>query len=161
MPAGSGPTSPTPFVYFDPDTSCWRTCRLSFDFGGTTTDDGTGHPSKRSLEIWPPSGTWDLGAAYERPTSAPPMSGNGSSSLLPTPNAWDWKDVGDFAVHPEKAKLAHTIKVLPTPGAADSKRGRGSDTLPRKGTFKPWMTLTDWAFGIGAPSPPPSDDGSD
>jgi hypothetical protein len=160
MPAGSGRSSPTPFVYFDPDTSSWRTCRLSFDFGGTTTDDGTGHPSKRSLEIWPPSGTWDLGAAYERPTSALPTNGSGSSSLLPTPNARDWKDVGDFAAHPEKAKLAHTIKVLPTPTAVISRSRTANRTDPNS-KHHDGVTLHDWVRLHGAPSPPPSNDGND
>jgi hypothetical protein len=37
---------------------------------------------------WPRSGTWDLGAAYEQPTSAPPTAEPESSSLLPTPDAY-------------------------------------------------------------------------
>lgn len=45
--------------------------------------------SEPSSLIWPRQGTWDLGCAYELPTSAAATDGIGSSYLLPTPVARD------------------------------------------------------------------------
>jgi hypothetical protein len=82
--------------------------------------------------------------------------------LLPTPAARDWKDSIGFVAHPEKSHLTHTIKdLLPTPNASDDRRGRGSMTAPRNGSFKPGLTLTDWAEQqSGDRTPPLSLDGS-
>src|SRR5271154_6955714 len=79
MSAGSGPTSREPFATYDPASCSWRTCRPSLF-----------EDLPASSPTWPKSGTWDLGAVCERPTSAPVTVGNGSSSspgLLPTPSA--------------------------------------------------------------------------
>jgi len=70
----SGPPSRTPFAYYDPATSCWRTSQ------GTLFED-----SDRYSETWPRSGMTRAGCAYELPTPALPTAGNVSSSLLGTP----------------------------------------------------------------------------
>jgi len=77
MSAGSGPTWREPFATYDRASCSWRTSQPSL------FEDLLASPP-----TWPKSGTWDLGAAYEHPTSAPPTVGNGCSSspgLLPTP----------------------------------------------------------------------------
>lgn len=72
----SGPTSPQPFAFYDPDGSCWRTSQGTFPW-----DSGT------FSGTWPKRGSMRSGACYEHPTWEPPTSGPASSSLLPTPAA--------------------------------------------------------------------------
>lgn len=88
---------------------------------------------------------------------APPTAVNGSSSLLPTPTARDWKDSGDFTPHPEKAKLPHTIAMLPTPRAqlAEDRNNK----LWRRPDGQPQNLENALARLIGAPTPTPSPDG--
>lgn len=118
MPAGSGPTLPTPFAFYDPDSCSWKTSSPCFDLGETTTPvSGTGHRSKRSLQTWPASGMTSAGRAYELPTSAPPTAANGSSSsaLRATPTTSDAK--GASPGH--SGTLAEHIALLPTPAAQE------------------------------------------
>jgi hypothetical protein len=98
-----------------------------------------------SPPTWPKSGTWELGAAYEHPMSAPVTAGNGSSSspgLLKTPTAQ--LAVNGGSQHPDKRRagghgptLADQVEhLLPTPGAMDYKgsgytQGRQRDGRPR------------------------------
>lgn len=111
MPSGS--PAPTPFAWYDPDTSSWRTSQPSL-FGASTESSPT----------WPRWGTWDAGAAYEAPTPAPPTAGTGSSSLLPTPNAdrvanrTDTQLSGDGRSTPNKLGWA-VGALLPTPAAQE------------------------------------------
>ena len=72
----SGPTSPMPFAYYDPDSSSLRTSQ------GTLPWDST--KSSPTLPRW---GSMRSGELYRRPTPAPRTAANGSSSLLPTPVA--------------------------------------------------------------------------
>lgn len=116
MTAGSGRRLPTPFAWFDPDTCSWRTWQPSL-LGASTESSPT----------WPRSGTWDRGAAYEHPTSAPLTDASGSSSLLKTPTANLGSNGG--SQHPDKRKagghgptLADEVEhLLPTPKAQDGK----------------------------------------
>ena len=72
----SGPTSPIPFAYYDPDSQCLRTSQ------GTLVSDST--PSSLTL---PRSGSMRNGWLYARPTRVPRTAASGCSSLLPTPHA--------------------------------------------------------------------------
>lgn len=86
-------------------------------------------------------------------------------TLLPTPAA----RLGDRWGMPNEAtarrrlevegrrNLEDAIALLPTPNAADHKRGKGSLTAARSGSFRPGMTLTDWVERHGASTSPPSD----
>ncbi len=79
----SGPTSRTPFAFYDPDFSLVKMCQ------GTFLSDLM--PSSVTL---PPSGSMRSGALYALPMSAPVTGGPGSSCLptprtLPTPTAGD------------------------------------------------------------------------
>lgn len=71
----SGPTSRTPFAYYDPDSSSWKTS------GVTSLWD-----SDESSVTWPNSGTTHAGFAFQLPTPARPIDVSESSSL-PTPRA--------------------------------------------------------------------------
>jgi hypothetical protein len=84
MSAGSGRVSCESFATYDPDSCSWRTSQPSLF-----------EDLQASPPTWPKSGTWDLGAAYERPTLALAIDGNASSSslgLLPTPAAGNFND---------------------------------------------------------------------
>ena len=72
---GCGRSSGEPFAVYDPDSSSWRTCRVSLVGEWETF-----------LETYPPSGMTQSGKAYRRQPLAPRTSGTGSS-LWPTPQA--------------------------------------------------------------------------
>lgn len=74
----SGPTSPTPFAFYDPDESCWKTSQGTFPWDSATYS-----------ATWPRSGMTRGGAAFELPTPAHPTAANECSSLLLTPTAGD------------------------------------------------------------------------
>jgi hypothetical protein len=73
--AGSGPTSPAPFAYYDPDTHSWKTSQGSLFAEWETYS-----------ERWPRSGTLRSGAAYLQPPWVLLISA-GASSYWPTPTA--------------------------------------------------------------------------
>ncbi len=74
----SGMSSPAPFAYFDLELCWWKTSQASL------------LPDSESLPpTWPRSGTAFAGAASERLTSAHPTGATESSSLLPTPSAYE------------------------------------------------------------------------
>jgi len=79
-----GLSSTESFANFDPDTSSWRTSQASLLTGW-----------EEFLATWPKSGTMQSGRCYRRQMSAHPTSESGSS-LLPTPQSRDWKDVGSL-----------------------------------------------------------------
>ena len=70
--------SPTPFAFFDPDSSSWRMSQATLDLGST--------PSSPTLPAW---GEMHDGALSERPTPAHLTGGRDFSShhTLPTPRA--------------------------------------------------------------------------
>lgn len=112
-----GERLPAPFAHYDHDSSTWKTSETSL-FEDLTSSSPT----------WPRSGTWDLGRAYERPTSALAI-GVIDGSPLPTPTAADHKRRG---VHEKGGNptLPHAVEaLLPTPQAADSNghHTRGGD----------------------------------
>ena len=110
-----GRTSPAPFAHYDPDTSSWRTSQPSLQLENLPEPSPT----------WPRSGTWDLGAAYELPTSELPTAAPESSSLLlATPTAAIAKG---GAPQDSKGKrdlrLDLKVRLLPTPEAKLSDSG--------------------------------------
>lgn len=114
MSATSGPTSRTPFAFFDPGESCWRTSQGTFPW-----DSGT------FSGTWPKRGSMRSGACYEHPTWEPPTSERGCSSspTMPTPTGDDANNVtrasGEYQ---SLARTAHNL--LPTPERSDGTGGR-------------------------------------
>lgn len=76
----SGGRWPESLASFDPDTSCWRTSRISL-----LSDEGP--LGERFLGTWPRSGMSVLGTVYPLPPLAPLTDAIGSLPLLPTPMA--------------------------------------------------------------------------
>jgi hypothetical protein len=96
---------------------------------------------------WPKSGTWDLGAAYGRPTSAPRTAGSGSSSSpgLPTPMAADgWLSRGKLGGGGAGGfGLRDAVRdLLPTP-VGDNARNASINCRSLSPGFKHGVTLTD------------------
>ncbi len=122
----SGRRSPRPFAFYDPDSSCWKTCQQSFPLENLP----------ESLATWPRSGTWDRGAAYEQPTSVHPTSENESSSLLllPTPRASDGEKGGPKQVQGGRPALAAVAASLAAGMSTDpllsGGNGSSADQLP-------------------------------
>lgn len=81
-----GRTSPTPFVCWDPDSSCWKTYAVTSLWGSETFS-----------ETWPHSGSMRNGACYEQPMSGSATTEHDCSSLLPTPTAADGERGPDYA----------------------------------------------------------------
>ncbi|GAA0949122.1 hypothetical protein GCM10009560_67070 [Nonomuraea longicatena] len=134
-----GSPSPEPSVYYDLDSSCWRTFQPSLlDDRGSTLSSPT----------LPRSGAMRRGRVYARPTSAPRTGANAGSASpgLPTPAARDWKGHGYPGQLPNTValllptpttsegtgighaarggmNLRHTISLLPTPRATDGTKG--------------------------------------
>lgn len=122
----SGMPSPTPWAYYDPESSSLRTWQRSLG------DDQGSTLSSRAL---PASGSMQAGLVYERRMSVHPTVGTGGSALLPTPDAYEGTRGG--AQHPDKRKAAgHSpylacvaeYVLLPTPKARD---GKGRDPNPK------------------------------
>lgn len=82
----SGMSSLAPFAFFDRESSSWR------------TSQGSLLPDSESLPpTWPRSGTAFDGAASERLTSALRTDASESSSLLPTPSAYESTPTDEFS----------------------------------------------------------------
>src|SRR5690625_3795518 len=83
-------------------------------------------PSAVYSETWPTSGMTRNGTAYELPTSEHHTTGSGSSSLLPTPVADNYKESGncrDFGgdlTHALTCDCKENQKLLPTPTTIDA-----------------------------------------
>jgi hypothetical protein len=157
--ATCGRTSPTPFAYFDPESSCLRTSQ------GTLLLDST--PCSVTL---PRSGSMRNGQLYERQPWEPATSEPGYSSLLPTPNVptggqrlGSAERQGNTWVRPDGSKvqlhLAEIARLLPTPTVGDSKAARNSTAnrskIPPTGIHA-GDTLTD-AVSKMLPTPRTSD----
>ena len=175
----SGTSSPTPSVWFDLASSCWRTWQPSL------LDD---RGSMLSSPTLPRSGSMRTGAVSEHPTSEPLTGGSGGSASpgLPTPRACDSKGRGYSDGLPAVVELLPTPTVseatgpqpntgrtggrslretlLPTPRARDHK---GRDPNPRGVDLNEAVallptTLTDAARQVastGATTPPRSTGG--
>jgi hypothetical protein len=134
----SGLTWPTPFAFYDPDTSSWRTSQQSL------FEDLTSSP-----ETWPRSGMTSNGTAYLLPPSAPLTAATGGGELLPTPTATNTK-----AVHLRSGGRPPRT-YLPTPRASDADKGGRGDLLAVVRTGMPsgrkhWPTPTA-SDGMGGP----------
>lgn len=105
MNGTSGPTSRTPFAFYDPDSRSLRTSQITFNLGST--------PSSPTL---PASGSMRSGALYARTRSALPTSAAASSSSpgLPTPRARDSKERG------YEDGLPAVVELLPTPTVSEA-----------------------------------------
>jgi hypothetical protein len=76
----SGGRWPESLASYDPDSSCWRTSRLSL----LSTEEELG---ERWSGTWPRSGMWAHGTVFPLPPLAPRTSVTESSALLPSPMA--------------------------------------------------------------------------
>lgn len=128
----SGSRCPMPFAFYDRPSSSWKTCQ-----GSLLEDSG------ESCTTWPREGTWDLGFAYELPTWAPPTSASESSSLLPTPSAYE-SDPTDELAEEIRENMAGTHERLYLPG----RKWHSQRTLRRiAGALLPTPSASD---GTGA-----------
>jgi hypothetical protein len=115
--ATSGPTSPTPFAFYDRASSCLRTSQATFLSDSTSC----------SVTL-PRSGSMRNGCLYARATLGPATSGRASSSSLPTPNASKAGNdttltcSGDGREKPNK--LGWAVALLPTPAVNDMGEGK-------------------------------------
>lgn len=165
----SGTAWLTPFALFNPDTSSSKTSLGSRP---------RWVPAQGSLLLeqlsltWPRQGMWDLGYAYELPTSELHTNESESSSLLPTPNAYEStpaegyvEEVREFLHDPHKrlylpgrkwhaqrtlSRIAPAL--LPTPSANDSTGPEGPTRTSRqeKGTGGP--ALRDLKYLLPTPT---------
>lgn len=169
MSGTSGPTSRTPFAFYDPASRSLRTSQTTFDLG-----------LPMSSPTLPASGSMRNGRLYGRRRSALPTTGDASSSSpgLPTPRARDSRGRGfedalpnvvallptpttSEATGPGHAarggmNLRHTVSLLPTPAAADSRESANfrPDGTPYSSGYG--MTLTDASRHL-LPTPRASD----
>lgn len=156
----SGTSSPTPFAYFDRPSLSWRTSQVSL------------LPDSESSSLtWPKRATTVHGAAFEPPTSVPRTAASESTSLLPTPAAYESTPTDTYIAEtrenlddPHKRlylpgrkwhaqrTLSRIAPLLPTPTANDGPDRRnetGVDTFGRPNLGRP-----------GAHTSPPSDGGN-
>lgn len=107
MSATSGPTSPPPFAFYDPESRSLRTSQGTFDGDSTP-----------SCVILPTSGSMSSGALRARRRSALPTFGGASSSspLLPTPRTSDTNGSGTHGDGGPDLRTA--VSLLPTPTAS-------------------------------------------
>lgn len=128
-----GSTMPMPFAHLDRDTSSWRTCQ-----GSLLEDSG------EFCTTWPKQGTWDLGFAYELLTLERLMVASESSSLLPTPSAFESTPTPEyveelqanlddpFKRHSQRTLSRMVPALLPTPGSNDHTGAEGETRDARR-----------------------------
>jgi hypothetical protein len=155
-----GPSSSGSFASFDPGSSSsrtWRTFSLSMMEPCGVPFSGT----------WPRSGMTWRGIAFRLPPLALRMAVTGSSPLLGTPTARDWKDTGDMTNVPTNGLLGRQVrelKLLPTPNAWDGQRGpdyaRARKGEGREQSGGDDLTTTAFKLSNGASTSPPSTAGS-
>lgn len=139
-----GSVTQTPFAYYDPDSSSWRTWE-PFLFEDSTSFSGR----------WPKSGTTLGGHAFELPTSVLPTSAIACSSLPSpgTPQARDYKGVPGSRFNSKS--LPRGVALLPTP------RSQNGEDRNNKVWARPLdqpQNLENALARIGDLTPPPSDD---
>jgi hypothetical protein len=133
---------PKPIATWNPARSVWETNQPAL----------CGHSVPFS-ETWPTSGMTRGGVAYALPTSAPRTAGSASSSLLPTPKAYQGSRGG--SQHPDKRRAGGAVgDLLPTPRATDGTKGgpnqRGSSgdlMLPSAVQLLPTPAVNDMGAG--------------
>ncbi len=128
----SGPTSSTPFAYYDPDSRCLKTCQ------GTFLSDST-----ESSPTLPKSGWMRDGWCYELPMSVPRTAAPGCSSL-PTPRATRGGSGTEtmYALGAERTDehRSQGQVLLPTPTSSDGMGGPGNSG--RDGGDNLWTAVT-------------------
>jgi len=71
-----------------------------------------------------------------------------NQGVLPTPQARDYKDTGNFTAHPEKSKLAHTVKDMQDQAAEQIRQERQPEPrklpTPDAGLFNDAETREHW-----------------
>jgi hypothetical protein len=155
--AGSGPSSPESFAYYDPDSSSWRTFQVSL-LEEWATFSGT----------WPRAGMTRNGTAYRLPPSVPLTSVTGSSSLgfkpthhVPTPTASDHierKSTSSEVLNPETNKsvsLDRWVRYWPTPKGSPEHYGQPrendwGDLQAATGGGQLNPTWVEWLMGFPA-----------
>lgn len=146
-----GPTSPTPWAYYDPDSSSWKTCAATFPWDSTA--------SSPTLPEW---GTWADGVLSELPTSERATKEHASSSLLPTPAAseaggtperhLERKNLLDGAKRTKVTELSLFVKLLPTPTRRDWKDGSPCEHVEENAL----LGRVVWRYGANSPPPSPA-----
>ena len=117
-----------------------------------------GLPWEKFSGPWPRSGILRRGSVYPLPTSGRPTSAS-ESSLWPTPNVRDYKDVGvntDYEKVARKSKLAGVVmtRMWPSPTKADGERGslvyQGNHNPTLKGAVGGQLnpTWVEWLMGF-------------
>lgn len=179
----SGSPTLTRFARFVHDSSSSRTSPASSPRWADVQGSLLSGPSS---PIWPKRGTWDLGSAFEPPTSGRPTDASASSSLLGTPRANPSGGPSDVTLTDAIVRTSLGTKpnprLLPTPRAAASRTSRTAATrqdsrsapsleqaieiaqgiLPRElqsidEVPKSWTgASTNPRFGNGSTSPEPS-----
>ena len=112
-------------------------------------------------ETWPTSGTTRRGLAYPLPTPVPRTAGSASSSwrVMPTPRSQNGEGRNqNIYARPldQPQNLENALAMLPTPRATDETKG-GPNQRGSSGD----LMLPSAVQSIGAPTPPPSPDGSE
>lgn len=124
----SGSTWREPFAYFDPDSCSWRMCQGSLL-----------EASGESCTTWPRQVTWDQQFAWELATSGHPTDASESSSLLPTPSAYESTPTEEFNEEVREHLLA-THERLYLPG----RKWHSQRTLSRMaGALLPTPVVSD------------------
>lgn len=180
MPATSGPTSPRPFASYDPEWSCWKT------YGPTSLSDSMPYSGRwptsgmtrsgHAYGLPTPAPPIDVSDYSWLPTpTASEATGAGHAAqggrnlrtevtLLPTPTARDHKGTSPHLRREGAPNLDTAMLLLPTPVANEWKGASQPPGRMRNGRLRP---LSDGRVSdlvtrglIGAPTPPPSDDGN-
>lgn len=95
--------------------------------------------SGESCTTWPRQGTWDRGFAWELPTSGPPTDASESSSLLPTPSAYESTPTDEYSEE-VREHLLDTHRRLYLPG----RKWHSQRTLSRMaGALLPTPVVSD------------------
>lgn len=150
-----GTPSPTPYAYYCPASSSWRTWPPS------AHEDSTAYSG-----TWPRSGTTQHGHAFAPATLEPVTAASVSSSLLPTPTARDHHG----AASPKARKAGgHQLNLpdvacaylLPTPAACNPNDGESPETwLERRARQQPHRAMPLAIAVKLLPTPRASDTGT-
>ena len=131
-----GPMLPTPFAYYDPDTSSVKTSQGTFPWVLTE--------SSLTLPRW---GSMRNGELYARPTPERLTAATDCSSLLPTPHANASTGPGRQG-RAGGENLQTAITLLPTPAGRDHKgRNQRNDATCLPGALLPTPRATDGTKG--------------
>jgi DNA (cytosine-5)-methyltransferase 1 len=114
-----GLTLPPPSAFFDPESSSWKMCGVMFP---------SDYPE--SSQTFPASGMTRGGELFELPMLVPPISGQESSSSLPTPTCDDANNVTrNSGAYQSLTRAA--MSLLPTPTTQDGSNTAGPSQMER------------------------------